>query len=85
MDREALVAEFDIGDRLMWVERAGKRPFLLDRRTDYYLYDGTEPRGWWARRAQAAWWREWERNLRPRARLDASEEQNTRCSRRSGT
>lgn len=69
MDRRALELEFDFKDRLIWVDKPGTASHLLDRVTGYYLYDGEQDRGWWARHRLATWWREWERNPRPLRRV----------------
>lgn len=69
MDRRALELEFDFEDRLVWVDESAKRSILLDRSSGYFLYEGRQVRGWWARHRLATWWRDWERNPRPRRRV----------------
>ena len=74
MDREAVLAEFDLGDRFRWVgsERDGLSG-LRDEALDICLYDGRGARGWFGRRALARWWREWQQG--PGRRRPLAEEE----------
>lgn len=70
MDRAAVEAEFDLGDRVRPVGTPGQGlSGYRDVVTDCFAYDGHGTRGWWARRRLADWWAEWQVNARPRRRL----------------